>query len=522
MRDYGMRMAPAERYLSVGTGLLVLSGLYLSSLYSYLLFHSLVELSSISVAFAIFMLTWNSRRFLGNGYLLFISISFLFVGGIDLIHTLAYKGMNIFAGYTADLPTQLWIARGYLQAASLLIAPFFLGRGFEYPATFAAYSAASVLLVGSVFTGYFPSCYVEGAGLTSFKILSEYIISGLFLASFILLYRKRHALEESVFLLISASIILTIGSELAFTSYVSVYDLSNLVGHSLKLFAYYLLYRAIVVTGLIKPYKLLFKERQKTEEEIILLNNELQRRLAELDAANRELEAFSYSVSHDLRAPLTAISGFSRILAADYGAVLDEEAKDFLSRIHAASERMSLLISDLLNLSRLSTSEMSLSDVDLGSLAQKICEELRQREPERLADCFIREGATVRGDVRLLRIALENLIGNAWKFTGGRHHARIEFGTLEYGALRQAQGDTCHGERVEPGRPVYFLRDNGAGFDMTYADKLFLPFQRLHSASEFSGMGIGLATVKRIINRHGGSIWAESVVDKGTTFYFTL
>jgi PAS domain S-box-containing protein len=234
-------------------------------------------------------------------------------------------------------------------------------------------------------------------------------------------------------------------------------------------------------------------------------NNELQRRTVELEALNKELEAFSYSVSHDLRAPLRGIDGFSQALLEDYGLKLDEEAKNYLHRIRKSSQRMGQLIDDLLNLSRVTRSVMQHETVDLSGLAFAISREIQMTQPERKAEFIIAKGLSIPGDARLLTILLENLLGNAFKFTGKNLRAKIEFGIVEY-----------------KGNPAYFVRDNGAGFDMTYADKLFGAFQRLHSQTEFPGTGIGLAIAKRIIHRHGGSIWAEAKVNKGAAFYFTL
>jgi PAS domain S-box-containing protein len=246
-------------------------------------------------------------------------------------------------------------------------------------------------------------------------------------------------------------------------------------------------------------------ERKQAEEESKQLNRDLKARTAQLVAANKELKAFSYSVSHDLRAPLRGIDGFSRILVEKYGAQLDDTAKDYLQRVRAATQRMGVLIDDLLRLSRLTRAKMGRKRVDLTALASSIVAELQQLDPGRAVIWDIADGLAVEGDPQLLHVVLENLLGNAWKYTGKHPTARIEFGMV-------FQGDT----------PVYFVRDDGAGFDMAYADKLFGAFQRLHGATEFSGNGIGLATVQRIIHRHGGHVWAEAEVEKGATFYFTL
>jgi signal transduction histidine kinase len=225
-----------------------------------------------------------------------------------------------------------------------------------------------------------------------------------------------------------------------------------------------------------------------------------------LDLANKELEAFSYSVSHDLRAPLRGIDGFSQALLEDSADKLDAEGKDHLRRIRGATQRMADLIDALLSLSRVTRSELHRTSLDFSALARAIAAELQQRDPERQAEWGIQDGLAVVGDPRLLRAVLENLLGNAWKFTAARAPARIEFGIWP----------------GSDGRPTYYIRDNGAGFDMAYKDKLFGAFQRLHTQAEYRGAGIGLATVQRIIHRHGGRIWAEGAPDQGATFYFTL
>ena len=248
---------------------LILSGLYITSRYSYLLFHSLAEIFSIVVAFGIFMVAWNSRRFLDNSYFLILGIAYFFVAAQDLIHTLAYQGMGVFPDTTTNLPTQLWIAARYTEAISLLIAPLFSDRKIELKWVFVSYGTAFALLLSSIFyLDIFPDCFVEGAGLTTFKKISEYIISLILLASIALLIGKRNRFEKVVLQLLVTSLVLTVCSELAFTMYIHAYGLPNLIGHYFKVVSFYLMYRAIIHTGLVRPYSLLFRDLKKSEEEL--------------------------------------------------------------------------------------------------------------------------------------------------------------------------------------------------------------------------------------------------------------
>lgn len=281
-----MNEASSQRtlYNFIIFGTLILVGLYFVSFYNYLLFHSLIEIFSVIVACSIFIVAWNSQKFLDNNYLLFVGVAYLFVGVLDLIHTLAYKGMGIFISYNANLPTQLWIVSRYIESISLFIAPLFLHRRINVDFLLSVYLVISALLLFSIFAGAFPNCFIEGVGLTTFKKVSEYIISLILIGSIVVLFKERKGFEKSVFIRLVTSIALTICAELVFTFYISVYGFSNLVGHYLKLISFYFIYIAMIETGLKKPYDLLFKRT------FDLLNTNLKKTEADLRLERKNLQ----------------------------------------------------------------------------------------------------------------------------------------------------------------------------------------------------------------------------------------
>lgn len=299
----------------LGLGL-ALGLLYLVSRYNYLLFHMLVELSSIAVTWGIFMLAWNSRQFLDNRYVLFLGLALPFAGVVDLLHTLAYKGMNVFPGYDANLPTQLWIAARYLQSLSLLIAPLMLGRRFNVRVVLLSYAVITGLLLGAIFSRLFPVCYVEGVGLTPFKRISEYVISLILVGALGLLLRQRRSFDPAVFRWLVWSIVATVGSELSFTAYSDVTGFFNMIGHLLKVMAVFLVYKAVIETGLRRPYHLLFRDLKQREEVLRKTQTKLQ---AILDNTQQSFLLLDRQ---------GRIQAFNRVAAADAGTILGQSIRE--------------------------------------------------------------------------------------------------------------------------------------------------------------------------------------------------
>lgn len=626
----------------------------LTRLDSYLLFHAIVEIFSIVIAFGVFIVAWNSDQLVKNSYLLILGVGSLFIGIIDTVHTLAFQGMGVFVDSGANLPTQLWVAGRYLQAITWLIAPFFLGRNVRRYPTAIAYAAATFLLLATVFVWkIFPTAYVDGLGLTPFKTISEYVIIAILAAAIGLLWWRRSQFDSTVLAWLIGSGITAIASEFAFTLYVGVTDAANLIGHVFKILEFYFLYRALVEIGFTRPYSLLFRqmkreseaqlehergraearaaeldaifssmvdgvalyapdgsvirmnesarrlfsfsnaspdqplslraklhsfidehgqpidklsdmplgkalrgetvremvlglpkvgsgellwlafsavpicdaagqqngavvtfrditERMEAAEEVAQLNLELERlvrdRTAMLETTTKELETFAYSVSHDLRAPLREIDGFVDLLQNQAQPTLTDQWRHYMSRIAGSAREMGMLIDDLLLFSRLSRTEMQKVSVDLAQLVQDVIGQAGAEAKGRHVEWNVAALPCVTGDQAMLHTALSNLISNALKFTRPCPDAKIEIGAVP---------DDRAGI-------VVFVRDNGVGFSMKDAGKLFGVFQRLHHTDEFEGSGIGLANVRRIISRHGGRTWAEGQVNGGATFYFSL
>ena len=480
-------------YIAISIGASVLVLLYLTSLYSYLLFHVLAELFSIAVAWGIFMVVWNSRRFHDNGYLVFVGVSFVFVGVLDLVHTLAYKGMDVLEGFDANLPTQLWIAARYVQSLSLLIAPLFLHRRLRIGLVFACYVAlVALLLASTMYWRNFPDCYVEGSGLTPFKRVSEYVIASILLAAMVALWCERRALDRRVFRLLIAALVVTIGSELAFTFYIKVYDFSNLVGHFFKVLSFYLIYKAFIETCLVRPYDLLFRELKQSEEA--------------LRRENQELDAFAHTVAHDLKTPLSLVTGFAELAKHEYDTAPGQEVRAHLETIVQAGRKMSNIIDELLLLAGIRKTEVEMHPLDMASIVAGAQQRLAHLISERQAEVIVRDAAAwpaALGYAPWVEEVWVNYLSNALKYGGTPPRIAL-------GATAQADGLVR-----------FWIRDNGPGIPPEQRDRLFTPFTQLGQV-QTKGQGLGLSIVLRIVEKLHGRAWVESVPGQGSTFSFTL
>lgn len=503
-----------SKYITIFVALLALFGIYLASLYNYLLFHSLGELFSIIVACGIFIVAWNARRFLDNTYLLFIGIAYLFIGGLDLIHTLGYKGMNIFQGYDTNLPTQLWIAARYVESLSLLVAPLFLGRRLKTNFVILGYTVVISLLLASIFYwNTFPQCFVEGVGLTPFKKVSEYVICLILLGSIFLLFHNSREFDGRVFKLLVASIIITIASELAFTFYIHAYGLSNMIGHFFKIISFYLIYKAIIETGLMRPYDLLFRNLQQSKEalaqqaqELACSNAELEKEIThrkqmqeKLLIAERlaTLGKFSGSISHELRNPLGVIDSSAYYLKTKLKNC-DGKVQEHLDRIKSSVGSATAIIESLLNLTRMKEPQLeklnlipTISDTITMSKVPATVKVIRNL-PE--------SDVVVNADREQLIMVFKNIIKNGIEAMDGK-------GTL----MVTISDDT-------DGQAEISFTDDGPGISTENVGRVFQPL----FSTKAKGIGFGLSIVKMVIEKHGGTVEAKSETGRGTNMIIKL
>ena len=532
-----MQVKTTGKYvLLVAAAAVSLVGLYLLSRLNYMLFHSSVEVFTIVITFAIFAIAWNSRRMMDCNYLLFIGIACLFVGVVDLFHTLAYEGMGVFPEVGANLATQLWLATRYLLSFSFLAAALFANHKFRPSLVVAGYAVVAALLFGSIFYwGNFPTAFTDGVGLTPFKVASEYVISLILLLSISLLIRKRMEFSGSVVKLMAFAMAVAIAAELAFTLYTDVYGIANMIGHLLTVVSFYLIYKALIETGLTKPYDLLFRNLKQNETaltrhaaELTVVNNRLEQEVADRKKAedalrqneehledlveektkllkdSERMAAIGQTagmVGHDIRNPLQAIIGEIYLANSEIATLPDGEEKknikESLDMIEQNTEYINKIVLDLQDFAK------PLSPCDEETNIEQIIQKLLKKNgtPENIqTETHIENDArTVRADSAYMKRIIGNLVSNAVQ-------AMPDGGKLMVKAHRE-------GNAV-----VITVKDTGVGIPEEAKDKLYTPLFTTKS----KGQGFGLAVVKRLTEALGGTVTFESQINKGTTFTITL
>jgi len=490
---------------------IALIGLYLTSLYSYLLFHNIAEIFSIIVACSMFMIAWNSQKYIKNSYLIFIAIAYLFIAGLDLLHTLSYKGMNIFLDYDY-YANQLWIAARYMESITLFIAFYYVGKKkFVYPAwIFLFYSMITTLLVLSIFYWKtFPVCFVDGQGLTPFKKYSEYVICVIIAMDLFLLMRNQVHFDRSVFQLLTWSMISTIIAELAFTFYISNYGISNLVGHYFKIFSFYFIYRAIIVTGIQNPYDTIFRE-------LTLKEQRLQKAREAADRANQAKSEFIAKMNHELRTPLNGILGYAQILKRDRQ--MSSSQKSGISVIERSGKHLLGLINDILDLSKFEAKQATSNNTHFHfkSTMIDIANMLRiKAQTKKIAfqthfDPHLPD-AVFADEKRISQIVI-NFLGNAIKFTEQGHVLfKVEL------SENQSESDT------DTVSLRFTIADTGVGIADEDITEIFSPFKQVGEQSRFTeGTGLGLYISKELLHQMGSEIHVKSKKGEGTTFWFEL
>jgi signal transduction histidine kinase len=461
-----------------------------------LLFHSIVEAFSLVVTCAIFMFTWNTREYLQNNYLYLIGIAYLFISIFDLLHLLAYPGMGVFPQGGTNLSTQLWIVGRFLSAASYCLAPFFFWRKHLTSLVILIYSTASLIFLLSIFYFQnFPTCYITGSGLTPFKRGSEYLVAGLLLVAIYLLWKVRLEFAPQVVTLLIAALGLKLVSELLFSSYFSIYSHTVLVAHLLRLVSFYMIYLAVIETGLVKPYNILLR-KLKQHEQILL------QRTKDLSQRNEELDAFSHTVAHDLKNPMSTI--LIAASAIDDPNLDASEMRSFLHGIVETIHKMSRILDELMLLSQIRKVDIPGELIDM----DKIVASARVQ----LVDALKSSGASLTtppswpaalGYAPWIEQVWVNYLSNAVKYGGSPPQIELGVDPLPGGMLR------------------FWVQDNGVGIRAEERQNLFRPFTQL-SQAHAKGSGLGLSIVRRIVEKLGGKVGVESQPGLGSRFFFTL
>lgn len=466
--------------------LVLIAALLLAYRYSYLFFHTTVEILTFAITTSLFMLMWNTRRIVQNQFFILLSIAYLFVGIINFFHTLSYRGLPIFSAYSETLSSQLWIAERFLLAVSFPFTLLFLNRRFHRGAVLMGYAVITALLLASIFIWkIMPVTYVQGRGLTLFKLDTEYVIIGVFVIGTVLLCLKRHLMDPSTFRFLAASMVLNIIAELMFTVYTDVYAFITVLAHILVFFSYYMTYRAIIEIGLNEPYRLMFREIQEL---------------------NQRKDELLNVTSHELKNPFTSIMLYSELLQKELGrGKHNENIARMLSRIQGQTRRINQIIGDLSDVAKISTGhmEMNMTETDPAALVSDAVEEFRLMYPRRTFTLKTAKLPPAKMDRERIFQVVENLIGNAVKYSP--ENTPITIRLAKKGA-----------------NLTFSVKDRGVGIPKKDLGKIFDKYYRSSNGGSAKGLGLGLYICKEIIGRHQGKIWAESTLRKGSTFYFSL
>ncbi|HOB75724.1 MAG TPA: MASE3 domain-containing protein [Phycisphaerae bacterium] len=518
----------------------VLLGLAWANTHSYLLFHCLAELFSIVIAAGIFMVAWNARRLHENDYLTFLGIAFLFVGATDLVHTLAYKEMNVFVEHKGPDPaTQLWLAARYMESLSMLGAVLLVGRKIRPLPVLAGFTVVLILVLLAIFEWHvFPTCFVEGQGLTPFKLISEYVICGILLAAMGSLWWQGHKLNSAVSKLLIAAMAVTILQELSLTLYSDPFGRWNYVGHCLKLVGFYLVYKAIVETGLARPYDLLFLDLKHSEESLRAAKASAERAREVAEEASRAKDCFLAVLSHELRTPLTPVLTTASLL--ENNPALPADFREDISMIRRNAELEAHLIDDLLDINRIAQGKIELDKrpLELGDVIRQAVEVCKPETAARALSFDFDLGPASRcwieADAARLQQVFWNLLKNAIKFTPPGGHVGIRC-RLENGEASPAAGEQGTNEerssslKSEPetlnSMVVVEVHDTGLGIPPESLGRIFRAFEQADHwvTRRFGGLGLGLTITRAIVQMHGGTIEAHSEgMGTGATFRVRL
>ena len=508
---------PFRKYGTVAfLSVLSLAALYFISRYSYPLFHSFVDGVSIIVAVCVFVIIWNSRHLVDNNYFLYVGIGFLFFGILDFMHILGNKDMGIFTEY-GNLGPALYIASRYILSISLLIAPLFINRKLNTTLMFAVYSLVTLIILVSIFYWQiFPVCFVEGVGLSLFKIVSDFIICLILLGAIGLLLVNRGSFDSRVLRLFVASIILSIATGLAFTLYTDAFGIMNMAGHLFQISSFYLVYLAIIEISLTKPQDILFRKLKQSENELLDLSILLKKKAVELEQANIRLQevdrlksVFLASMSHELRTPLNSIIGFTGIILNGMSGKINQEQRRQLTMVKSSGNHLLNLINDVLDLSKIEAGrvELLLEEMKLDDVVKDVAEAFSVAVSEKSLDLVaeVPVGISLFSDRRRVKQALMNLVSNAIKFT-------------EKGSVKIVAGV------VSAGNLEIRVIDTGIGINEEDMTKLFIPFQQVGTSGikKHEGTGLGLYLVKRLMEILGGDVRAQSEYGRGSEFILTM